>query len=235
MVLLQAKPLEQDNLEHALSLRRALCASFYSELNLWQAQNIWYDTLMKSSRFLLGLWKPWLLRPGRQTSSNRDRQLSIAVEQSVVEESLLAGRGLNASTEPESLALKATALELHSLPASPAEGDRAIHRASQAPAVLLLEAPRRARLRAKYHFAGRSASSISINPGLNLKSLGLLHHGELVLANRAFAKELGHLVTNGTPHRKHSRHRTHRYANSRGGGRDRGQAANHLLPQRRVS
>jgi hypothetical protein len=37
------------------------------------------------------------------------RQLSIAVEQLVVEEGSLAGRGLHASTEPESLALKAMA------------------------------------------------------------------------------------------------------------------------------
>ena len=107
MVLLQAKPLEQDNLEHALSLARAL-RELPFELNLWQAQNIWYDTLMKSSRFLLGLeasaaeaWRANFLELGRQ--------LSIAVEQLVVEEGSLAGRGLNASTEPESLALKAMA------------------------------------------------------------------------------------------------------------------------------
>jgi hypothetical protein len=37
------------------------------------------------------------------------RQLSIAVEQLVVEEGSLTGRGLNASREPESLALKAMA------------------------------------------------------------------------------------------------------------------------------
>jgi hypothetical protein len=37
------------------------------------------------------------------------RQLSIAVEQLVVEEGSLAGRGLHASKEPESLALKVMA------------------------------------------------------------------------------------------------------------------------------
>jgi alpha-amylase/alpha-mannosidase (GH57 family) len=107
MVQLQAKPLEQDNLEHALSLARAL-RELPFELNLWQAQNIWYDTLMKSSRFLLGLeasaaeaWRANFLELGRQ--------LSIAVEQLVVEEGSLAGRGLNATSEPESLALKAMA------------------------------------------------------------------------------------------------------------------------------
>ena len=54
MVHLQAKPLEADNLEHALTLARTL-RELPFELNLWQAQNIWYDTLMKSSRFLLGV------------------------------------------------------------------------------------------------------------------------------------------------------------------------------------
>jgi alpha-amylase/alpha-mannosidase (GH57 family) len=107
MVQLQAKPVEQDNLEHALSLARAL-RELPFELNLWQAQNIWYDTLTKSNRFLLGLeasaaeaWRANFLELGRQ--------LSIAVEQLVVEEGSLAGQGMNASSEPESLALKAMA------------------------------------------------------------------------------------------------------------------------------
>jgi hypothetical protein len=54
MVTLHAKPLEEDGLEHALTLARTL-RELPFELNLWQAQNIWYDTLTKSNRFLLGL------------------------------------------------------------------------------------------------------------------------------------------------------------------------------------
>ncbi len=78
------------------------------ELNLWQAQNIWYDTLTKSNRFLLGLdasaaeqWRDNFLELGRQ--------LSIAVEQLVVEEGSLAGR-VGWSLE-WSLALNAMALK----------------------------------------------------------------------------------------------------------------------------
>ena len=64
------------------------------ELNLWQAQNIWYDTLMKSSRFLLGV-DPAAAERWRENFLELGRQLSIAVEQLVVEEgSLAAGRGL---------------------------------------------------------------------------------------------------------------------------------------------
>jgi hypothetical protein len=78
------------------------------ELNLWQAQNIWYDTLTKSDRFLLGLehasaeaWRANFLELGRQ--------LSIAVEQLVVEEGSLAARGISPSGELAHLALKALA------------------------------------------------------------------------------------------------------------------------------
>jgi hypothetical protein len=66
------------------------------ELNLWQAQNIWYETLIRSDRFLLAVdaaaaevWRESFLELGRQ--------LSIAVEQLVVEEGSIAGRGLTAS------------------------------------------------------------------------------------------------------------------------------------------
>jgi hypothetical protein len=78
------------------------------ELNVWQAQNIWYDTLTKSNRFLLGVEASTAER-WRENFLELGRQLSIAVEQLVVEEGSLAGRGMNASLEPEGLALKAMA------------------------------------------------------------------------------------------------------------------------------
>jgi alpha-amylase/alpha-mannosidase (GH57 family) len=98
MVELHAKPLESNGLEHALTLARTL-RELPFELNLWQAQNIWYDTLMKSDRFLLGLenavaeaWRTKFLELGRQ--------LSIAVEQLVVEDGSLVQRGLGGGLEP---------------------------------------------------------------------------------------------------------------------------------------
>jgi hypothetical protein len=105
MVLLHAKPLETIHLDHALTLAHTL-RELPFELNLWQAQNIWYDTLTKSSRFLLGLetsaaksWRDHFLELGRQ--------LSIAVEQLVVEDGLPAGLSMVAATEPAPLSLKA--------------------------------------------------------------------------------------------------------------------------------
>jgi hypothetical protein len=99
---LHAKPLETDGLDHALTLARTL-RELPFELNLWQAQNIWYDTLTKSSRFLLGVeaktsqqWRTNFLELGRQ--------LGIAVEQLVVEDGSLSGRG--AAEEAMTLALK---------------------------------------------------------------------------------------------------------------------------------
>src|ERR1700722_15668020 len=98
MVELHSRPLESARLDHALTLARTL-RELPFELNLWQAQNIWYDTLTKSNRFLLGLeasaaeqWKENFLDLGRR--------LSIAVEQLVVEESSLPGTALSASAEP---------------------------------------------------------------------------------------------------------------------------------------
>jgi hypothetical protein len=90
MVLLQAKPLEADNLDHALTLARTL-RELPFELNLWQAQNIWYDTLTKSTRFLLALDAPAAER-WRADFLELGRQLSIAVEQLVVEEGSLSDR-----------------------------------------------------------------------------------------------------------------------------------------------
>ncbi len=107
MVQLHAKALEPGGLDHALTLARTL-RELPFELNLWQAQNIWYDTLTKSSRFLLVLdssaaeaWRANFLELGRQ--------LSIAVEQLVVEEGSLVARGMNASQETAPLPLKAMA------------------------------------------------------------------------------------------------------------------------------
>ena len=105
MITLHAKPLEEDGLEHALTLARTL-RELPFELNLWQAQNIWYDTLTKSSRFLLGL-EDSVAEPWRTTFLELGRQLSIAVEQLVVEEGSLGGRGLSAGEEAAPLALKA--------------------------------------------------------------------------------------------------------------------------------
>src|SRR6202000_3252019 len=106
MVELHARPLETPRLDHALLLARTL-RELPFELNLWQAQNIWYDTLSKSNRFLLGLeasagegWRENFLELGRQ--------LSIAVEQLVVEEGSLAGRGMTASMDPAPTPQKST-------------------------------------------------------------------------------------------------------------------------------
>jgi alpha-amylase/alpha-mannosidase (GH57 family) len=97
MIHLHAKPLEDGAIEHALTLARTL-RELPFELNLWQAQNIWYDTLTKSNRFLLGLeesaaelWRTNFLELGRQ--------LSIAVDELVVEEGSLAMTRLPALAE----------------------------------------------------------------------------------------------------------------------------------------
>jgi alpha-amylase/alpha-mannosidase (GH57 family) len=98
MVELHARPLETARLDHALILARTL-RELPFELNLWQAQNIWYDTLAKSNRALLvleasaaELWRENFLELGRR--------LSIAVEQLVVEEGSLTGSGLTTPVEP---------------------------------------------------------------------------------------------------------------------------------------
>jgi alpha-amylase/alpha-mannosidase (GH57 family) len=95
MVHLHAKPMEEDNLEEALTLARTL-RELPFELNLWQAQNIWYDTLLKSKRFLLGV-EASIAEEWRASYLELGRQLSISVEQLVVEEGSLP--------EPVSLAL----------------------------------------------------------------------------------------------------------------------------------
>jgi hypothetical protein len=105
MVHLQAKPVENDSLDHALTLARTL-RELPFELNLWQAQNIWYDILIKSNRFLMSL-EAKAAEHWRENFMELGRQLSIAVEQLVVEEGSLVARGLSASIEPAPLALKA--------------------------------------------------------------------------------------------------------------------------------
>ena len=107
MVHLQAKPLETDSLEHALTLARTL-RELPFELNLWQAQNIWYDVLIKSNRFLMTL-DPKTAEHWKETFLELGRQLSIAVEQLVVEEGSLVGRSLSSSVETGPLTLKAMA------------------------------------------------------------------------------------------------------------------------------
>ena len=102
MVQLHANPLDAENLERALTLARTL-RELPFELNLWQAQNIWYDTLTRSSRFLLAL-EPSAAERWRANFLELGRQLSIAVEQLVVEEGSLSDRGLAAATEPMPLA-----------------------------------------------------------------------------------------------------------------------------------
>jgi hypothetical protein len=107
MVHLQAKPLETDSLDHALTLARTL-RELPFELNLWQAQNIWYDILIKSNRFLMGT-EAKAAEHWRENFLELGRQLSIAVEQLVVEEGSLIGRGMTASLDPGPLAVKAMA------------------------------------------------------------------------------------------------------------------------------
>ena len=105
MIYLHAKPLEDGAIDHALTLARTL-RELPFELNLWQAQNIWYDTLTKSNRLLHGLeesaaelWRTNFLELGRQ--------LSIAVDELVVEEGSLAVARLPALSESAPLPRKA--------------------------------------------------------------------------------------------------------------------------------
>ena len=107
MVHLQSKPLENDSLDHALTLARTL-RELPFDLNLWQAQNIWYDILIKSNRFLMVL-EPKIAQHWKETFLELGRQLSIAVEELVVEEGSLVGRSLSASIETGPLTLKALA------------------------------------------------------------------------------------------------------------------------------
>jgi hypothetical protein len=104
MIHLQAKPLETDSLDHALTLARTL-RELPFELNLWQAQNIWYDVLIKSNRFLMTL-EPKTAERWKETFLELGRQLSIAVEQLVVEEGSLVGRTLSSSMETGPLTVK---------------------------------------------------------------------------------------------------------------------------------
>jgi alpha-amylase/alpha-mannosidase (GH57 family) len=90
MVSLQSDPLNEELLDRTVDLARAL-REFAFRLNLWQAQNIWHDTLVASPQFLNELesasaerWREGFLELGRQ--------LGIAVEQLVVEDAPSAAR-----------------------------------------------------------------------------------------------------------------------------------------------
>ena len=91
MLGLHAKPMAHDALEQALTLARTL-RNLPFDLNLWQAQNIWYDTLAKSHRFLLGV-DAKVAEPWRASFTELGRQLGIAVGELVVEDGSLTGRG----------------------------------------------------------------------------------------------------------------------------------------------
>ena len=87
MIHLHAKPLETERLEQAVTLARTL-RELPFELNLWQAQNIWYDTLTMSRSFLMGV-EPSAATIWKETYLELGRQLSIAGEELVVEEGSL--------------------------------------------------------------------------------------------------------------------------------------------------
>ena len=87
MIHLHGRPLDTERLEQALTLARTL-RELPFELNLWQAQNIWYDTLTRSSQFLVGV-EPAAAALWKETYLDLGRQLSIAGEELVVEEGSL--------------------------------------------------------------------------------------------------------------------------------------------------
>jgi alpha-amylase/alpha-mannosidase (GH57 family) len=84
MVSLEMKPLDSELIEQTIALARTV-RELPFRLNLWQAQNIWYDTLTASVEFLKDLghstadqWLERFLELGRQ--------LGIAAEQLIVED-----------------------------------------------------------------------------------------------------------------------------------------------------
>jgi hypothetical protein len=86
LVNLQAAPLDADRLERAVELARAL-REFPFRLNIWQAQNIWYDTLAESPRLLKDL-RPAAVDRWRERFLELGRQMGVAVEELVVEDSV---------------------------------------------------------------------------------------------------------------------------------------------------
>jgi alpha-amylase/alpha-mannosidase (GH57 family) len=77
MVRLQYDPANSDALEYAVSLARTLHALPFG-LNLWQAQNIWYDLHLQGDSLLPGA-SPSALAGWQQLFSDLGRQLSINV------------------------------------------------------------------------------------------------------------------------------------------------------------
>ena len=86
MVALEADPLDFDHLERTIASVRTL-REFPFPLNLWQPQNIWYDMLTESPAFLRDLEQPLAAERWRERFLELGRQMGIAVEQLVVEDS----------------------------------------------------------------------------------------------------------------------------------------------------
>jgi alpha-amylase/alpha-mannosidase (GH57 family) len=86
MVALEADPLDLDHLERTIASVRTL-REFPFPLNLWQPQNIWYDMLTESPAFLRDLEQPSAAERWRERFFELGRQMGIAVEQLVVEDS----------------------------------------------------------------------------------------------------------------------------------------------------
>ncbi len=84
LVRLQAEPLDFELLERTIAMARTL-RELPFRLNLWQAQNIWDDTLAASPGFLKPLDIAGAER-WRERFSELGRQLWIAVEELVVED-----------------------------------------------------------------------------------------------------------------------------------------------------
>ncbi len=231
MVQLQAKPLEPDSLDHALTLARTL-RELPFELNLWQAQNIWYDTLTKSNRFLHG--------PGSLGRRALEGELSRAGPSAVDRGRAISGGGRVAgrrgmtprwtcaacaqghgSLTAERTAgarvasLRAVVSPSRERPANVGhprhwrgkslEGASSRQRRVTGPSIgcciarPLSSASSRARFNAKYHFAGRSASSISIRPGLNLSPSACCTMVSWSWRTKRSPKNLAIAVTKGTP------------------------------------
>jgi alpha-amylase/alpha-mannosidase (GH57 family) len=84
MISLEAKPLDLERIEHTISLARAL-RELPFRLNLWQAQNIWYDTLTAAPQFLNDVDRT-IAEQWRERFLELGNQLGIAAEQLVVED-----------------------------------------------------------------------------------------------------------------------------------------------------
>ncbi|HEV2274688.1 MAG TPA: DUF3536 domain-containing protein [Acidobacteriaceae bacterium] len=84
MVSVQSEPLDFDLLERTLAMARTV-RELPFQLNLWQAQNIWHDTLVSSPQFLKEQ-EPAISDRWRDLFLELGRQLWIAVEELVVED-----------------------------------------------------------------------------------------------------------------------------------------------------